>query len=155
MNEHSFQMWWIRKIIYDSDKKIEKTDLLINTPPAYYHYYYYYYYLLFIINVTWWLTNLFMISSNYLNTRIYISNVLLIFQMKKQVDFKLNWKFRRNIYIRFSNQSNKSVKLKFVLCSHFYFTDFILNPSGCWVSQKSSGKKKEFDPFLLIYSFMN
>ena len=29
---------------YDSYKKIEKTDLLINTPPAYYHYYNYYHY---------------------------------------------------------------------------------------------------------------
>ena len=83
------------------------------------------------------------ISSNCLNTRTYLLNILLIFQMKKHVDFKHNWKYRRNIYIRFSNQSNKSVKVKFALYSHFYFTDFFLNPPGCWVSQKSSGKKKE------------
>ena len=38
MNEQSFQMLWVTKIIYDSYKKIEKTDSLINTPitpPAY------------------------------------------------------------------------------------------------------------------------
>ena len=29
-----------------------------------------------------------MISSNYLNTRIYFLNILMIFQMRKHVDFK-------------------------------------------------------------------
>ena len=47
------------------------------------------------------------------------------------------------IYIRFSNQSKESVKMKSVLYSHSYYTDFFLNPPGCWVSQKSSGKRKQ------------
>ena len=50
-------MRWVTKIIYDSDKKIGKTDLPINTPPAYYHYYYYYYYYNYnqcYMMICWW-----------------------------------------------------------------------------------------------------
>ena len=78
-------MRWVTKIIYDSDKKIGKTDLPINTPPAYYHYYYYYYYY-YNYNQCYMMINKFVndfiimfvfliISSNCLNTRTYLLNM--------------------------------------------------------------------------------
>ena len=142
MNEQSFQMLWVTKIIYDSYKKIEKTDSLINTPitpPAYSLLL-----LLIIYNQCYMMINKFVNDFIKLlkHENLFIKRII-VFQMKRHFDFKHSWKFRRNIYIRFSNQSNESVKLKFVLYSHSYFTDFFLNPPGCWVSQKSSGKKKE------------
>ena len=52
-------MRWVTKIIYDSDKKIGKTDLPINTPPAYYHYYYYHYYYYYNYNQCYMMINKF------------------------------------------------------------------------------------------------
>ena len=52
---------------------------------------------------------------------------IINFSDEKCFDLKPNWKYikyPRNISIRFSNEFNESVKVKFVLYSHSYFTDF-------------------------------